>query len=40
MRGELYEYNGQMMSQADISKLEGINRQTLSDWYKKNRRYG
>lgn len=35
MRGELYEYNGQMMSQADISKLEGINRSTLADWYKK-----
>lgn len=24
-----------MMSQADISKLEGINRSTLTDWYKK-----
>ena len=35
MRGELYEYNGQMLSQADISKLEGINRSTLADWYKK-----
>ena len=35
MRGELYEYNGQMLSQAEIARLEGINRQTLADWYKK-----
>lgn len=35
MKGELYEYKGQMLSQADISKLEGINRSTLADWYKK-----
>lgn len=37
MRGELYEYNGEMLSQADIAKKEGINRQTLSDWYKKTK---
>ena len=35
MRGELYEYFGEMLSQADIAKKEGINRSTLSDWYKK-----
>ena len=35
MRGELYEYLGEMLSQADIAKKEGINRSTLSDWYKK-----
>lgn len=35
MKGELYNYNGQMMTQADIAKLEGINRSTLADWYKK-----
>lgn len=35
MRGELYEYLGEMLSQADIAKKEGINRQTLADWYKK-----
>lgn len=35
MRGELYEYNGEMLSQADIAKKEGINRSTLADWYKK-----
>ena len=35
MKGELYEYNGQMLSQAEIARLEGINRQTLADWYKK-----
>lgn len=35
MKGELYEYNGQMLSQASIAKLEGINRSTLADWYKK-----
>ena len=35
MKGELYEYNGQMLSQAEIARLEGINRSTLSDWYKK-----
>ncbi len=35
MKGELYNYKGQMMTQADISKLEGINRSTLADWYKK-----
>lgn len=35
MKGELYEYNNKMMTQAEISKLEGINRSTLADWYKK-----
>ena len=35
MRGELYEYFGEILSQADIAKKEGINRSTLSDWYKK-----
>ena len=35
MKGELYEYNGQMLSQASIARLEGINRSTLADWYKK-----
>lgn len=35
MRGELYEYNGELLSQADIAKKEGINRTTLADWYKK-----
>lgn len=35
MKGELYNYNGHLLSQADIAKLEGINRSTLADWYKK-----
>lgn len=35
MKSELYNYKGQMLSQADIAKLEGINRTTLADWYKK-----
>jgi len=35
MKGELYNYKGQMLSQTDIAKLEGINRSTLADWYKK-----
>ena len=35
MKGELYNYKAQILSQADITKLEGINRSTLSDWYKK-----
>ena len=35
MKGELYNYNGQLMTQADIARLEGINRSTLADWYKK-----
>lgn len=35
MKGELYEYKGQMLSQAEIARLEGINRSTLADWYKK-----
>ena len=35
MKGELYEYNSQMLSQASIARLEGINRSTLADWYKK-----
>ena len=35
MKGELYNYKGQMLTQADIAKLEGINRSTLADWYKK-----
>ncbi len=35
MKGELYEYNGTMMTQAEIARTEGINRQTLADWYKK-----
>ena len=37
MKGELYNYNGQMMTQADIARLEGISRQTLADWYKKTK---
>lgn len=35
MKGELYEYNGQYLSQAEIAKKEKINRSTLADWYKK-----
>lgn len=35
MRGELYDYNGEMMTQAQIASLENINRATLSDWYKR-----
>ena len=35
MKGELYEYNDKMMTQAEIARLEGINRSTLADWYKK-----
>ena len=35
MKGELYEYNEQLMTQAQIAKLEDINRTTLADWYKK-----
>ena len=35
MKGELYEYKGQMLSQADIARMEGINRSTLADWYKR-----
>lgn len=35
MKGELYNYKGQLMTQADIARLEGINRTTLADWYKK-----
>ncbi len=35
MKGKIYEYNGQMLSQAEIARLENINRQTLADWYKK-----
>lgn len=35
MKGELYEYNDTMMTQAEISRLEKINRSTLADWYKK-----
>ena len=35
MKGELYNYKDQMMTQADIAKLEGINRSTLADWFKK-----
>lgn len=37
MKARLYEYKGQMLSQMDIAKLEGINRYTLSDWYKKTK---
>lgn len=35
MKGELYEYNNTLMSQAEIAKLEEINRKTLADWYKR-----
>ena len=35
MKGELYNYQGQLLTQAEISRLEGINRATLADWYKK-----
>lgn len=35
MKGELYSYNGQNLTQAAIAKLEGINRATLADWYKR-----
>lgn len=35
MKGELYEYNEQLMTQAQIAKLEDINRSTLADWYKR-----
>jgi len=35
LKGELYEYNDTMMTQAEIARLEGINRSTLADWYKK-----
>lgn len=35
MKGELYPYKGQMLTQAAISKLSGVNRTTLADWYKK-----
>ena len=33
MKGELYEYNGQMLTQFEIARLTGINRSTLADWY-------
>lgn len=35
MKGELYDYKGQKLTQAEIARLEGINRATLADWYKK-----
>lgn len=35
MKGELYEYNGKQMTQAEIAREEEINRATLADWYKK-----
>lgn len=35
MKGELYEYNGQKLSLADIAKDQDVNRTTLMDWYKK-----
>ena len=35
MKGELYEYKGEKLTQASIAKREGINRSTLADWYKK-----
>ena len=35
MKGELYDYKGQKLTQAEIAKLEGIHRTTLADWYKK-----
>lgn len=35
MKGELYEYDGGWMTQAEISQKEEISRSTLADWYKK-----
>lgn len=35
MKGELYEYNGKQMTQAEIAREEDISRSTLADWYKK-----
>lgn len=35
MIGELYDYKGEKLTQAQIAKRENINRSTLADWYKK-----
>ena len=35
VKGPLYEYQGEMLTQADIAKKTGINRATLADWYKR-----
>ncbi len=35
MKGEVYDYEGELLTQAEIARKEGINRSTLADWYKK-----
>ena len=35
MRGELIEYNGEMLTLNAIAVKENVSRQTLTDWYKR-----
>ena len=37
MKGELFEYNGEMLTHAEIARRTGIHRATLADWYNRTK---